>query len=276
MSDWKKVISASPSTVQIRDIQRYMTTNISPMSPIDYFYTERNELLRAIAPNSSNQNSSLNPLVLVGFIALTENYFREIFSGVIKLCPTAKTKSGSKSLNLATAWFGYGDLEKGAFENTSFADIKNIRKSLKELCNCDIDDAGQISAPLLEFEKLCELRHAIVHSAGLLAGKNASNLKLSRSERPVKISIGYGEVQEVAEVCTALVCSVNLELFQKLSSRWLHSWPNDAEYQGGNLNKVFKKIWQLFYSEIDRNLGLVQEPLSMVKTRNLIVRTNAA
>ena len=274
--DWKKSVSASPSTVIIRDITSYVDVCSIPKSPIDNFYVERKSLLRAVTPAYAISNPSIPPLVLVGLISLTENYFREVLAGIITICPKAKQKSATKSLNLATAWIGFGEMEKGAFENTSFSDSKTIKKNLNELVGINISNSNQISTPLDEFGKLCELRHAVVHSAGLLAGKNAVNLEFPNSKNAVKIKVGYSELQEAAAVCTALVCAVNLELFTNIATKWLKEWPRTPAYQGYNLNPLFKEVWKLFFSEFDQNNGLISDSLSQIKARNQITRTNAS
>jgi hypothetical protein len=276
MSDWKKSVSACASTVTIRDISNYVEVSSNISSPIDSFYTGRNQLLNSINPSYAIEHPSITPLVLVGLISITENYFREILAGIISICPKAKEKSATKSLNLATAWFGFGEMEKGAFENTSFSDTKMVKKSLLDLVGLNISNSNQISTPLNEFGKLCELRHAIVHSAGLLAGKNAVKLQLPNSRNSVRIKVSYSEVQEAAEICTALVCAVNIELFIDISTKWLRDWPRTPAYRDQNLNFLFKKVWSLFYSDFDARNGLIASSLTQIKVRNQIVRTNAA
>lgn len=272
--DWKLAVSANASTVIIRDIAGYVEQGQGGFSPIDVFYIGRNELLRAITTTYASGHPAILPLVLVGLISQTENYFREIMSGVISLCPIAKEKCADKSLNLATAWFGYGRLEKGAFENTSFSDKKNVKNNFKNLIGFEIASSSQINTPLEEFGRLCELRHAIVHSAGLLAGKNAIKLQLPGAELPGKVSVGFRELHEAAAVCTALVCSVNIELFAYISKRWLHEWPKTPAYAGADFHQLFKSIWTLFYSEQDEANGLISSPLTLMKAKNLIVKNN--
>jgi hypothetical protein len=276
MDDWKKSVSACASTVTIRNISDYVGITAGSNSPIDSFYAERNELLRPINSTFASGNPSIPPLILVGLISLTENYFREILAGIISICPKAKQKSANKTVSLATAWIGIDEMEKGAFENTSFADPKVVKNNLKELIGIDVSNSNQISTPLYEFGKLCELRHAIVHSAGLLAGKNAVRLELPNSRNSVKIKIGYSEIQEAAEVCTSLVCAVNLELFISISTKWLNEWPRTPAYRDQNFNALFKKVWGLFYSKFDASNGLITGSLTLVKARNQIVRSNAA
>src|SRR5690606_6198248 len=105
MADWKQAVSANASTVRIRDIANYISNCTSAKSPIDEFYTDRNLLLSAITPSYAAASPAVTPLILVGMISLTENYFRGILAGALCLCPMAKQKSANKTLNLATAWF---------------------------------------------------------------------------------------------------------------------------------------------------------------------------
>lgn len=275
MADWKQAVSANASTVTLRDITNYISSCSVYKSPIDEFYTDRNQLLTAITPAYAAASPAVMPLILVGLISLTENYFRGVLAGALCLCPMAKEKSANKTLNLATAWFGYGELEKGAFENTSFSDADTVRKNFTNLLAYNITPSSQISTPLNEFDRLCELRHAIVHSAGLLAGKNAVKLQLSNSRNSVKVTVGFAELQEAADICTALVCAVNLEIFVHLSKRWHNDWPRTPAYRGHDLNKLFKRIWDLFHSTIDSANNVSIGMTTQVKARNLIIRTRA-
>jgi hypothetical protein len=274
--DWKTSVSAVASTVTINDIAEYIKPDDSLISPIDRFYLSRDSLLNGVNQNSTSNNQSIPPLILVGLISLTENYFRDVMSEIITICPKAKEKSAERSLNLATAWFGYGKLEKGAFENISFSNVDAIKKNLANLIGYSIDSTNQINGPLEEFGKLCELRHAIVHSASLLAGKNAIKLGLPTSKYPVKVQFGYPEIQESAAVCNALVCSINLELFIHLSLRWLYEWPSTPAYSNKNTHSLFKKVWDVFYSSEDAKRNLISSPFSMMKVKNKIIKTNGS
>lgn len=276
MLDWKQTVSATASTVNIGNIDSYVCVSTSVNSPIDNFYNERNQLLSAISQTYATSHPTVMPLILVGMISITENYFRELLAGIITLCPVAKEKSSSKALNLATIWFGYSQMEKGAFENISFSDVDAVKKAFNSFIGYEIKPSNQLVAPLDEFGKLCELRHAIVHSASMLAGKNAIKLQLPNSEDPVRVRVGFSELQEAAEICTSLVCAVNLELFGFISRRWLFEWPGTPAYMGQNMNKLFRKVWNLFYSDFDATNGLISVPLTYIKTRNLIMSSNAS
>jgi len=276
MADWKNSICNQASTVAIADINNYIDSLTITESPIDRFYQRRDEILRVATPNFATANPTVTPLLLVGLISIVENYYRDIISSLIRICPLSKESSSEKTINLASVWFGSDNMEKGALENTSFSDSKNIAKNLLNIFGLNVEHANnQISAPLAEFSKLCELRHAVVHSAGELSGKNAIKLQLSNSRAAVQVVLGYSEIQETAAICTSLICASNLELFKLMASRWLHRWPSTPAYLGRNLNGLFKQVWTIFYSQIDQTNGLISDSLTMVKARNQVINTRA-
>ena len=276
MQEWNNTVSASASTVSRTPISEYVQSSEGSDSPIDSFYKGRNLILRDISPEIANGNSMLAALSMVGFISLTENYFREVLAEIMAICPLAKVNAAEKSINLATAWFGYEQIEKAAFENISFSNTDTIKKNFKAILSLTIESSNQIYQPLESFSELCELRHSVVHSAGFLSGKNAVKLKLPSSPSEVSVNIDYDKLQEAAEVCTSLVCSSNLELFKHIAKRWLHDWPREVVYESSNMNESFKQLWSVFYSTVDENLGEIENNMTMIKTRNLIKRVNAA
>ena len=276
MEDWKKAICRQPSSTSISNIANYVTNLGTTFSPIDKFYTRRNEILNVATPTFASTNPNVMTLLLVGLISSVENYYRDIIADLIKICPFAKENSSEKTLNLASIWFGTNNLEKGALENISFADSKNITKNFKIVFSIDAENASnQICSPLKEFSKLCELRHAIVHSGGEISGKNAIKLQLPNSVNSMQVKVDYAEFQEAAAICSSLVCASNLELFKEMSSRWYHRWPSSPAFAGLDLNKIFNQLWFIFYSTIDSGNGQISSPLSKIKTRNKIISTHA-
>ncbi len=267
---WEYSVSASPSTVHLNSITSYIGNSPAYVSPIDRFYTLRSELLATGSTHYFNSNPFASSLLLVGLISISENYLREIVAKLVSLCPKARKRSAKRSVPLSSAWIGYGDLERASMENTSLASKENIKSILEKSLGITIDQGGLIASPLEEFDKLCELRHSIVHGASILTGKNAVTLGLPNSSEPLVVSVSYAEFQEAAQICTVLVQSVNLELFKVFGSRWRNEWPNSTMYTGKDMNKVFTELWNVFASEEDIRNSRTASELSKVKTRNRI------
>jgi hypothetical protein len=272
-NEWQKSVCQQPSTCSIASIGTFfrpVSKTEEGRSPIDSFYTEMFGIISTGKPETLSIYPNLGPLLLVAGISATENYFRDVFSKIIKICPIAQEASGDKAIPISSViWHGSNDIERGAFEGQSLASSEYIMKAAKNFLKYQIEK--DIGAQIFdEFEKLCQIRHNIVHSASILAGKNAVSLSIPSSDNRLKILIDFGALQESLSICSALVIGANKSLFVEISKRWavdwikLPSWSPDCEYDR------FKSIWSLFYSQIDNDKGRIEQSISPIKARNLI------
>lgn len=271
-SDWIDSVNQKLGPARISDLSRYIDPSYlqEDYSPIDRFYLSTQELLRISTPEFIENNSPLWPLILVGFVSATENYFREIFSQLLHICPIAKNKSTEKKINIASAlWYGRNFVARGAFEDYSFASASTITKTCSDYLGHNLKCAKKEDSIFIEFDKICELRHCIVHCNSIIGGKNAIKLGLRNdNDNTVKVSIDYSKLQECGLICTTLVTSVNTELFELIVRRWATEWPRLPSWDPKDEFILFKKIWKLFYSHIDfQNNSIVCE-LSIRKCRN--------
>lgn len=270
MRSFKEYISGAPSTSVINDVSNYVKQSSVSLSPIDSFYTDRNNLVISMTPTIIESHPSLSPLALVGLISITENYFRNLLSELIRICPLAKELSAERTLNLASIWFGNANVERGAFEGVSFSSTEEIKKNIKKILNFDVEKVGDLDTPLNHFAQLCELRHSIVHSAGILSGRNAIKLHLPASKDDLKIVVGYDEFQEAVGVCTSLVQAINHQLFDEMVKRWLHRWPQTPVYRGADKLKLFRLVWNAFISKQDQQQGRTNGSLTALRLKRLI------
>ena len=118
----------------------------------------------------------------------------------------------------------------------------------------DINKNELLSELLDEFDKLCQMRHAIVHSSRVLAGKNAIQLNIPPSIDKLSLRVGYAQLQECASICTACVMTFNLKLFEVMGHRWAIDWRRLTDFWDEEKeDEYFSKIWDIFSSVIDRN-----------------------
>ncbi|MCY6356004.1 hypothetical protein [Clostridium sp. ZS2-4] len=276
-SDWINSVNQSGGSEKIRDINEYIEKIDSGSlykSAIDRFYKSvRGILSISRDPSYLDVNTVMGPLLFIGIISCTENYLREILSEAIKICPICKAKSASQSISLGSVlWHSGSNVERGSFENISFADADAIKKTCKKFLGYDIDKTGLAYAALEEFDKICELRHGVVHSNTIIAGKNAIKLGIKSDNEIIKVKIAYKQLQECAAICTSLVSSLNTELFILMVKRWAIKWPKLPLWNSKDDNKNFNLIWNMFYSKIDSNNGLIPKNISMIKCRNQVKR----
>lgn len=121
-----------------------------------------------------------------------------------------------------------------------------------------------------EFDKLCQMRHAIVHSSRILAGKNAVRLNVPPNNQKVLVNTGYAQLQECASICTSCVMALNLKLFEEMMTRWAINWRKiDDFWNIIDENHYFTGIWDVFSSEIDRADAQLAE-MTKTKCKNAV------
>lgn len=271
--EWKKSVSAEPESESISDINNYVELrSINDKSPIDNFYRNQREILRLATVDFTNNNSVVAPILIVSLVSNVEYYFRSLMAKCIKLCPITKKNASSKTLSLSSIYFGSAFLERGVFENNSFSGSQTINKMLTNIIGIkktDIDN--NFSDILEEFQKICELRHSVAHSSNILASKNAVNLGLAPDTDDYIVKATYGNLQEITAVCSSLVQTTNIKLFEEFINRWALKWRSESLPIVCDFN-TFKAIWNIFFSQLDFDSDAITEKTTAIKVRNAVNR----
>jgi hypothetical protein len=268
--NWRLSINQSPQSVMISDIEGYTTPVVSEsISPIDTFYAYSQELLRVGDTEFLRLYPHLGGLLLVGLVSATENYFRDILSSIIAICPIAQAEAAGEMISLGSViWHDPANALRGAFEHYSFTSSKNILGTCQKYTKIQINNSLSV---LNEFDKVCELRHGLVHAGACVPGKNAIKLQIpSRRGCTVRINIGFLQLHEAGAVCTNLVTSINFELFDRMVNRWADDWRKLASWNRSDPAKediLFATIWNLFYSTNDADKSLIRNPMTMEQCR---------
>lgn len=265
---WRNSVNQTVGVARIGDINNYVCVEPAGQSaPIDVFYGSSQDLLRVGTPGFLTANPTTGPLLVVGLVSATENYFRDVFARIIQLCPIAKAAAADQSIQLGSVvWHAGTAVERGAFDHISFADVDKVVSSSKKFTGYQVQKSGILK----EFEKVCELRHSIVHSGAVIAGKNALRLQLPSARGTLRVKVGFDQLQEVGDVCTTLVASVNTELFNEMARRWAIEWPKLPSWNSGQRHSLFKAIWEIFYSTRDATNGSIPTKLSLMKAKNRV------
>ncbi|TBZ27490.1 hypothetical protein [Rhizobium leguminosarum] len=194
----------------------------------------------------------LGRLLLLGLVSEAESFFRSILAACLEVCPICQKAAGEKQVNLGgVLWHGKDGFSRSAFEHMSFSSKNELKSGAQQFLDFKLDDA-KFKAPLEEFEKICQLRHGIVHNAGLLPGRNAVQLGVRKYKRPVEIVVDFASLQEAAAVVDTLVVTINRELFGEMCKRWAVDWRRAADWGDANEGKVFNRIWKVFVSQEER------------------------
>lgn len=269
--NWKRSVNQSVGSVTSAIFTTCITCKQkSDEAPIDIFYKETREILSKFVPDDFTNCEWLGAYLSLGIFSSTENYFRELFSEVMHLCPCSQKASANCQISLGSViWHPDSDFPRGAFEHLSFADSAVIIKSAKNYIDVDLK-ITKLNRLFSDFDNICELRHGIVHSSRIIAGKNAIKLGINSSLDKSYINIGYAELQDILLICNRLVTTVNTHLFEILCHRWAIHWRMLPSWNHRFEHAKFKKIWKLFYSIIDSSQSTIPVSISMMKCKNLV------
>ena len=190
------------------------------ISPIDLFFNQTNKLNTFLLPD--NYDHTLANLVLLGYISAVESYFRAIVRKCILVDKISQQKSSEQTLTYGAATYHTSDmLPEALLEQISFANKKNIAKCFQDYLDINMQPSTELSSILGEFEKICQLRHCIVHRFSFLGSNNAMKLGLeshsSLIEKPIRIE--YEHIQDIFSCLDLTVRVCNNFLFRKIITR---------------------------------------------------------
>ena len=271
--NWRNSVTQSVGVERINDLNQYVSyTSVNTQSPIDTYYREQQSIMQLFPTAAWQADSWAGPLAMIAVVSCVENYYRQIFSLIMQVCSHSQKISSSNNINLGSViWHPNKEIERGAFEHTSLASAENIQTTAKKFIGMDFRSLG-LANILDEFDKVCELRHGVVHSGKTLAGKNGIKLQLPGSKDLTKIKIEFAQFQELLAVCNALVVDSNRLMFEELIQRWATRWRTAPSWSPDFASKKFKKVWDMFYSVRDAQNGTIPVAISWIKCRNQVIR----
>jgi len=215
-------------------------------SPIDNYYTYALEIVMLSAQRDLEDNSPMTHLLLLGAVVATEQYFREILCGALCVCPISRRHAQGQRLSLGGLdYFGKEGIGFALLESCSLSTQGEIKKQIANLTGFEVKRDSAVAATLAEFEKVCQLRHAAIHSRGEFCNRNLSDLGLFPNGR-VRLHLTQVKLQSVVSVCHSLVRTFNRFLFEQIVKRLIvknlliGDWANDQS--------VFEPVFKLFYS----------------------------
>ncbi|WP_148648400.1 hypothetical protein [Sphingobium cupriresistens] len=246
MNDIRNFVQAIPGTANLPNASIYVQA-IERKSPIELFLRSRTEIVLAGQDSLITANPIIGRLLILGAVSAFENYCRGILSGALLMCPISQGRASDKNVNLGGAiWHGqYGNFSLSAFEHKSFADAKELKSVFKDYLNFELNEStfGEL---LRYFEVITHLRHAIVHSDGILPGRNAVKLDISRSNSALRVCIDQSKLQECLLILSNLVTLINRELFSQMCRRWAVEWRGRADWNPSDANDLLRAILDLF------------------------------
>ena len=239
-------VNEAPGSNSIGAIDVYLSDANLP-SPVDAYVQYTRSLLRFGTPDHLGQNEHLGGLLLLGAVSAAEGYFRSIFSQVLEICPMSREASAEKQINLGgVLWHGYSEFRRSAFEHITFCSREDLKRHSRAYICFDLQDS-YFKDPLSEFDKVCHLRHGLIHNGGILPGRNAVQVGAKPGRSPKRIDLDFGNLQSLIAAIDTLVLTFNRELFNEMCRRWATSWRQRNDWDGANASRIFNFIWRVHF-----------------------------
>lgn len=270
--NWKDSVCRSVGPVLLNDPSSYVVPFAAQaLSPIDRFYEGMDALLQTATPSFLASHRILGPTFLGGVMAASEEFLRAIIGGVVRVCSVAQVCAADRQIQLGSAiWHGQDVVGRGALEGASLAGKANVTKTVKEFVDYKLTATDQCWSVLDQYERLCQIRHAAIHSGLVMPGKNAVKLGVKPVQGVGELYVGFDELQEAAAICSALVATLNADLFAVVAERWATTWPASSGWTAEIKRHSWNATWDLFYSSVDASRGLIGSPTTRLKCRNAV------
>lgn len=182
----------------------------------------------SLSPEEDEVTKQLNNLVFLGHVSAVESYFRCLTRQLVWVDHFTADKVKDLKITYSAARHSVPELMAEALlEDMTFitADsIKSWRSSVIGVSSQELEEE------INEFDRLCQLRHCIVHRFGRLGTKNATKLGLSTHkdlfEKPIKLT--NNQLDEIAFSLFNFVRAVNNHIYAKVMER---SAKQDSDWQ---------------------------------------------
>jgi hypothetical protein len=219
------------------------------LSAIDQFYQQRIVALSLGTTGSLAASDSMRPLALIPLFAAAEMYFRQFIARAIDVCPVCSEQAGTQQVALGA--FALLDRQERAFaiaEHQGLTSDGEIARRTVRTLDVDTNRFASLKEAIREFESLCHLRHAIVHTGGELMYLNRRQLGIKQSGR-IRIGLSLPEFQSVTLKVSNVVRSYNLNVGTELALRWFRLGQVGAKWSTDR--RRFQKLIDILWSNVD-------------------------
>lgn len=253
-------------------------------SAIDLFIENCKEINKLWAA-SEVISPEFGRLLLLGYVSAIESFFRTVLRSIIN--NDAKAQADAHSYVVPYGAVLYHDrknLAEALLEGYSFASEKEVKAAFTKFLDVPNLSEG-IKTMLVEYEKVCQLRHCCVHRFGKLGTQNGIVLGLEQHsvalEKP--LSLDKQKLGDIASWLMSFAKAMNNYMFRTLLERsvgekntyklsWSWSYSKDRA--------KFEKLYKLFQTSKDANPSPPAEELyerfkSVKQPRKAAAKTKA-
>lgn len=225
------------------------STDLPEGSPIDAYLRHTRTLLIRAAGEFESDPVILRLLVLE-VVSAAEFYFRSLIAGLVSLCPFCARAAVDRMIPFGAIEFYGTSPAFGLLDNVSLATAGEVQKYTRNITGLEIKTGSSVAAALAEYDRVCHLRHAIVHGRSILGPRNIAELELSITH-PCSVSIDTLGFQSVIAVIHNAVRAYNAFVFAATLARWV----NNSQLTGAWRvdRRLISALCALFVSVEDTN-----------------------
>lgn len=225
-------------------------------SAIDAFIENCKEINKIWA-GSQAISPEFGRLLLLGYVSAIESFFRTVLRSIINT--DAKAQSDAHSYVVpygAVLYHNKNTVAEALLEGYSFASEKDVKAALTKFL--DTTPTEGIKTMLIEYEKICHLRHCCVHRFGKLGTQNGIALGLEQHSTALEkpLSLDKKKLEDIASWLMSFAKAMNNYMFLTLLERSLSdknpykikwSWFYSKD------RAKFEKLYKLFKTSKDSN-----------------------
>lgn len=218
-------------------------------SPIDEYYAHAKALLLLVTRPEIERDDMLMRLLVLELVSTAELYFRRILSGVISVCPLVATVASKRPLLLgAIEYYKKSALGYALLDGVSLSGEGEVKRQTANITGIEVKPNSSVHEALRDFEKVCQLRHVIVHAKGEAGSKNVSDLRVTVAKQS-HLKINALSFQPLVVVTHNAVRAYNAFMFESILRSWLGSKHLSGAWRSDR--RMFLPLFNLFYSKTD-------------------------
>ena len=215
-ADWASCLSEEPGGA----------TDVG--SPIDEFYAKHEGLTALGGMIGASMRPDLAPVLadqlLLGYVSATELYFRRLLAATARICPEVRRLAQDVEIAFgALDFYPRNEIEYSLTEKVTLTERGKVRSLLESRFALPVNQHAELERAIDQFETLCNLRHALVHSGGIVNSRNAKNLGHERKGSACRVQLGTAELQLAASVCVDLVRAAHDEVAKHTLWSWIRT-----------------------------------------------------
>lgn len=187
----------------------------------------------------------LNNLVFLGYMSAVESYFRCLTRQLIWTDSFTADSVEDVKITFGAARHAQPELlPEVLMEDMTFITLDQVKDLLVKVIGVEV--AG-ISDVIKEYDRICQLRHCIVHRFGRLGSKNAAKLGFGTHRRLLehKIKIRGTQLEDLAFNLLNFVKAINNHIYagvMKRSAKQSLEWKWDADAD----RTFFERLYSVF------------------------------